>query len=90
MLHEDFKQFFRRFPRDAHPMPVLCELRCRRCRPSTRTACDPFDTEQVDLSTIRLIAKMPTIAAYAYKKSVGQPLLYPDNSVELRRRTSCG
>jgi len=41
---------------------------------------DPFDAEQVDVSTVRLLAKLPTIAAYAYKKSIGQPLLYPDNS----------
>jgi citrate synthase len=41
---------------------------------------DPLDPEQVEISTIRLLAKMPTIAAYAYKKSVGQPFLYPDNS----------
>lgn len=42
---------------------------------------DPFDPQQVEISTIRLLAKMPTIAAYAYKKSVGQPFLYPDNSL---------
>jgi citrate synthase len=42
---------------------------------------NPFDQEQVDLSTIRLLAKVPTIASYAYKKSIGQPLLYPDNSL---------
>jgi citrate synthase len=44
---------------------------------------DPFDDAQVDLSTVRLLAKVPTIAAYAYKKSVGQPYLYPDNSLDL-------
>jgi citrate synthase len=44
---------------------------------------DPFDKEQVEISTIRLLAKVPTIAAYAYKKSVGQPMLYPDNSLGL-------
>ena len=44
---------------------------------------DLFNPEQVELSTIRLLAKLPTIAAYAYKKSVGQPLLYPDNSLNL-------
>jgi len=46
-------------------------------------ALDPFNPQQVELSTIRLLAKLPTIAAYAYKKSVGQPLLYPDNSLGL-------
>ena len=44
---------------------------------------DPFDHEQVEISTVRLLAKLPTIAAYAYKKSVGQPFLYPDNSLSL-------
>ena len=44
---------------------------------------DPFNPEQVELSTVRLLAKLPTIAAYAYKKTVGQPLLYPDNSLGL-------
>ena len=44
---------------------------------------DPFNPAQVELSTVRLLAKLPTIAAYAYKKTVGQPLLYPDNSLGL-------
>jgi citrate synthase len=44
---------------------------------------DPVDEEQVEISTVRLMAKLPTIAAYAYKKSVGQPFLYPDNSLSL-------
>jgi citrate synthase len=42
---------------------------------------DPFDPEQVEISTVRLLAKLPTLAAYAYKKSVGQPFIYPDNSL---------
>ncbi len=49
---------------------------------------DPFDPEQVDQSSIRLIAKLPTIAAYAYKTSNGQPLLYPDNSLGTWRTSS--
>ena len=60
-----------------------CPARSARCRPSTRTALDPFDPEQVEISTVRLLAKLPTIAAYAYKKSIGQPFLYPDNSLGL-------
>ncbi len=44
---------------------------------------DPFDPDQVEISTFRLLAKLPTIAAYAYKKSVGQPFLYPDNSLSV-------
>ena len=42
---------------------------------------DPFNADDVEISTIRLLAKLPTIAAYAYKKSIGQPFLYPDNSL---------
>src|SRR3954451_21779542 len=82
LLHEDLKRFFDGFPRDAHPMPVLS---------SAVSALSTFyqdslsirDIDQIELSTIRLIAKLPTIAAYAYKKSVGQPFLYPDNSLGL-------
>src|SRR5664279_5383955 len=82
MLHEDLKRFFDGFPRDAHPMPVLSSA-VSALSTFYQDALDPFNPEQVDLSTMRLLAKLPTIAAYAYKKSVGQPLLYPDNSLGL-------
>ena len=82
MLHEDLKRFFDGFPRDAHPMPVLSSA-VSALSTFYQDALDPFDPEQVELSTIRLLAKLPTIAAYAYKKSVGQPFLYPDNSLGL-------
>src|SRR5690606_16717634 len=81
MLHEDLRRFFDGLPRDAHPMPVLSSAVGAR---STfyQDSLDPFDPEQVEISTVRLLAKLPTIAAYAYKKSIGQPLLYPDNSLD--------
>jgi citrate synthase len=82
LLHEDLKRFFDGFPRDAHPMPVLSSA-VSALSTFYQDALDPFDEEQVELSTIRLLAKLPTIAAYAYKKSVGQPFLYPDNSLDL-------
>jgi len=82
LLHEDLKRFFDGFPRDAHPMPVLSSA-VSALSTFYQDALDPFDAEQVDLSTVRLLAKLPTIAAYAYKKSVGQPFLYPDNSLSL-------
>ncbi|MBV9821703.1 MAG: citrate synthase [Actinobacteria bacterium] len=82
MLHEDLKRFFDGFPRDAHPMPVLSSA-VSALSTFYQDSLDPFNPEQVDLSTIRLLAKLPTIAAYAYKKSIGQPFLYPDNSVGL-------
>jgi citrate synthase len=82
LLHEDLKRFFDGFPRNAHPMPVLSSA-VNALSAYYPDSVDPLDTEQVELSTIRLLAKLPTIAAYAYKKSVGQPFLYPDNSLTL-------
>ena len=82
MLHEDLRRFFDGFPRDAHPMPVLSSA-VSALSTFYQDSLDPFDKEQVEISTIRLLAKVPTIAAYAYKKSVGQPYLYPDNSLSL-------
>ena len=82
MLHEDLRRFFDGFPRDAHPMPVLSSA-VSALSTFYQDSLDPFNPDQVELSTIRLLAKLPTIAAYAYKKSVGQPLLYPDNSLGL-------
>src|SRR3712207_1354394 len=82
LLHEDLKQFFRGFPRDAHPMPVLSSA-VSALSTFYQDSLDPFDERQVEISTLRLLAKLPTIAAYAYKKSVGQPFLYPDNSLGL-------
>jgi citrate synthase len=82
LLHEDVKRFFDGFPSDAHPMAILS---------SVVTALSTFyqgdkdlrDPEQVQLAIVRLMAKLPTIAAYAYKKSIGQPFLYPNNSLDL-------
>jgi citrate synthase len=82
MLHEDLKRFFDGFPRNAHPMPVVSSA-VNALSAYYPDSLDPADAEQVQLSTIRLLAKLPTIAAYAYKKSVGQPFLYPDNSLTL-------
>ncbi|WP_299575056.1 citrate synthase [uncultured Williamsia sp.] len=82
LLHEDLKRFFDGFPRNAHPMPVLSSA-VNALSAYYQDSLDPKDPEQVELSTIRLLAKLPTIAAYAYKKSVGQPFLYPDNSLSL-------
>lgn len=81
MLHEDLRRFFDGFPRDAHPM---AELSSAISALSTfyQDNLDPFDAQQVESSTFRLLAKAPTIASYAYKKSIGQPMLYPDNSLD--------
>ena len=80
MLHEDLKGFFGGFPRDAHPMAVLSSA-VSALSTFYQDSLDPFDKEHVEISTVRLLAKLPTIAAYAYKKSIGQPFLYPDNTL---------
>jgi citrate synthase len=82
LVHEDLKRFFDGFPRDAHPMPVLSSA-VSAMSTFYQDALNPFDEPNVELSTIRLLAKVPTLAAYAYKKSIGQPFLYPDNSLSL-------
>ncbi|AXB45439.1 citrate synthase [Amycolatopsis albispora] len=82
LLHEDLKRFFDGFPRDAHPMPVLSSA-VSALSTFYQDSLNPFDEPNVELSTIRLLAKVPTLAAYAYKKSIGQPFLYPDNSYGL-------
>jgi citrate synthase len=82
LLHEGLKQFFDGFPADAHPMPVLSSA-VSALSTFYQDSLNPFDEPNVELSTIRLLAKVPTLAAYAYKKSVGQPYLYPDNSLGL-------
>ncbi|TCK26924.1 citrate synthase [Pseudonocardia endophytica] len=82
LLHEDLKGFFDGFPRDAHPMPVLSSA-VSALSTFYQDSLDPHDEAAVELSTLRLMAKVFTIAAYAYKKSVGQPFLYPDNSMSL-------
>ncbi len=80
MLHEDLRRFFDGFPRDAHPMAVLSSA-VSALSTFYQDSLDPFDERQVEISTTRLLAKVPTIAAYAHKKAVGQPFMYPDNSL---------
>ena len=82
LLHEDFKSFFNGFPKDAHPMAVLSSA-VSALSTFYQDSEDPHVPEQVQLSILRLMAKIPTIAAYAYKKSIGQPFLYPDNQLDL-------
>ncbi|HSG85088.1 MAG TPA: citrate synthase [Candidatus Limnocylindrales bacterium] len=81
LLHEDFKRFFDGFPKDAHPMGILASA-VAALSTFYQDSQDPFDPSHVDMSTVRLIGKMPTIAAFAYKKSVGQPYMYPDNALD--------
>ncbi|MBO0867478.1 MAG: citrate synthase [Micromonosporaceae bacterium] len=80
LLREEMRRFFDGFPSDAHPMAVLSAA-VSALSTFYQDSLDPFDREQVEISTVRLLAKLPTIASYAYKHSIGQPLLYPDNSL---------
>jgi citrate synthase len=81
MLHEDVKRFFAAFPKDAHPMAV-CAAVISALSTFYQDSLDPNDERQVNVSTFRLLAKMPTIAAYAYKHSKGQPFMYPVNELD--------
>jgi citrate synthase len=80
MVHEDLRRFFDGFPRDAHPMPVLSSA-VSALSTFYQDSLDPFDERQVEISTIRLMAKLPTLAAYSHKKTIGQPYMYPDNEL---------
>jgi citrate synthase len=82
LLDEDFKTFFSAFPRDAHPMAVLSSA-VSALSSFYPQDLDPHDDAEVEISIVRLLAKLPTLAAYFYKRSIGQPYLYPDNSLNL-------
>ncbi len=74
MVHEDMKKFFEGYPSAAHPMPILSSM--------VSSLATFYDSEEdVDTNIIRLIAKIKTIAAFSYKKSIGQPFIYPRNDL---------
>ncbi len=81
LLHEEFKRFFDGFPMDAHPMGILASA-VAALSTFYQSSENPRDPADVEISTIRLLAKMPTIAAFAHKKSIGQPFVYPDNALD--------
>ncbi|MDQ1530009.1 MAG: citrate synthase, partial [Microbacteriaceae bacterium] len=78
LLHEDLRQFFSALPHTAHPMSVLSSA-VAALSTYYEDSLNPRNPEQVEISTIRLLAKLPVIAAYAHKKTLGQAFLYPDN-----------
>ncbi len=80
MLHEDMKSFYNGFPRDAHPMAILASV-VGALSTFYQDSLDPHDPAQRTISIHRLLAKLPTIAAYSYKKSIGQPFNYPKNDL---------
>ena len=80
MIHEDMRSFYNGFPRDAHPMAILGSV-VGALSTFYQDSLDPHDGRLVEISVHRLMAKLPTIAAYSYKKSIGQPFVYPQNSL---------
>jgi len=80
MLHEQLATFYRGFRRDAHPMAIMCGV-VGALSAFYHDSTDIADPTHRKISSHRLIAKMPTIAAMAYKYSVGQPFVYPDNKL---------
>ena len=82
LLDERFKRLFDGYPRDAHPMAVL-QAGVSALSTFDQDSLDPFTEEQVRLSSVRLLAKVPTMAAYAHRISQGHALLYPDNRLSL-------
>ena len=81
MLHEDFRKFYASLPKDAHPM-AACSAAVGALATFYPDSLDPRDEREVEVSVHRLIAKFPTLAAYAYKHSVGQPFMYPNNQFD--------
>jgi citrate synthase len=80
LLRENMRPFFDAFPPDAHPMAILSAATCAL---STfyQDHYDPHDPDDVEISIYRLMAKLPTVAAFAYKTSIGQPYIYPRNDL---------
>ncbi|MDY5840034.1 citrate synthase [Corynebacterium camporealensis] len=83
LLDEDFKAQFNIFPRNAHPMAVLASS-VNILSTYYQDQLDPLDEKQLDKATVRLLAKVPMLAAYAYRASQGKPYMYPDNKLNAR------
>jgi citrate synthase len=80
MVHEQLRQFFSGFRRDAHPMAIMCGV-VGALAAFYHDSTDIHDPRQREIASIRLVAKMPTIAAMTYKYSIGQPFIYPKNDL---------
>jgi citrate synthase len=82
LVHEDIKKILDGFPSNAHPMGVLSSLICSLSAFYPDSLNPNSTPEEVNLSMVRLLAKMPTFAAWAYKNKIGHPVNYPDNSLD--------
>jgi len=85
MLHDQMNYFFRGFRRDAHPMAIMCGV-VGAMSAFYHDSTDINDPKQREIASYRLVAKMPTIAAWAYKYSIGQPFIYPKNDLNYSER----
>jgi len=81
LIHEDMKRFYEAYPTYAHPMGVVASITCSLSTFYPKSLNPNRPKDQVDLTIARLLAKFPTIAAWAYKNSVGHPVAYPKNSL---------
>ena len=82
LVHEDMKQFFEAYPAKAHPMGVLSSMVCSLSTFYPESLDQDRDEEAIDLTIHRLIAKLPTLAAWSYKNSMRHPVVYPNNSLD--------
>lgn len=82
LVHEDVKKFFDGYPSNAHPMGQLCSLICALSSFYPESLNPNRSKESFDLSVIRILAKMPTLVSWIYKKSIGHPLIYPNNNLD--------
>lgn len=82
MLHEDMKHFYEGFPRDAHPMATIASAVSTLSTFYQHEPGLPSGGKDLDLCIYRMLGKIPTIAAYSHKKSIGHPFVYPDNSLD--------
>ncbi len=80
MIHEDLKRLYDGFPKDSHPMAILSSMICTLSGYYNDSS-DPLNPRHREISMTRLLSKTPTIAAYSHKKSIGQPFVYPRNSL---------
>ena len=80
MIHEDLKRLYDGYPKDSHPMSILSSMITTLSGYYTDSI-DPLNKAHREISIYRLLAKTPTIAAYSYKKSIGQPFVYPSNDL---------
>jgi citrate synthase len=80
LIHEEMRRFFDSFPYDAHPMAVLGSG-TMGLSTFYQDSHDPFDPDAVEITIMRLLAKLPTLAAWSFKKAIGQPYVYPRNDL---------